>query len=335
MNSPLPDNPLLQITHPIPFDRITAADVEPAIERLLDNAKQALSALESSTAPRSYDNTLLALEQVTDALERAMGVVGHLESVATTPELRAAYNRVQPGVSAFFSSISVSEFAYRAVKEFADSKAAKNLDPTRARFLRKTLDSFKREGAELDAAGKERLSAINVELTEKTTKFSQNVLDATNAFELVIDDEARLAGLPARAIEAARLSAQSKGKTGYRFTLQAPSLLPVLNHMRDASIRETVYRAFNTRAASRPYNNRELAKRILALRQQKAELLGFANFVDLVQLCLLLTQCRAARIRQLCRLGARRSHGPYRGGCPRICRWAEKAHAARLRARKC
>ena len=282
MSSASPDNPLLRISHPIPFDRISAAHVEPAVDTLLADAQKALSALESSTAPRTYDNTLLALEQVTEALERAMGVVGHLESVATTPALRDAYNRVQPAVSAFFSSISVSEAAYRSVKAFAETEEAKALDKTRARFLQKTLDSFKREGAQLDAAGKERLHAINVELTEKTTKFSQNVLDATNAFELIIEDRARLLGLPERAIEAARLSAEAKGKGGYRFTLQAPSLLPILNHLRDASIREDVYRAFNTRASNAPYDNRELVTRIIELRQEKAKLLGFENFVDLV-----------------------------------------------------
>src|SRR5690606_3724482 len=115
-----------------------------------------------------------------------------------------------------------------------------------------------------------------------TTKFAQNVLDATQAFELYVEDEARLSGLPESAKQAARASAREKSKEGYRFTLQAPSVIPVLTYADDAALRETIYRAFNSRAASSPYDNRTLVREILALRQKKAELLGYADFSDLV-----------------------------------------------------
>jgi oligopeptidase A len=238
--------------------------------------------LERDEVPRTYQDTLAALEDATLPLELAMGVVGPLESVATTGELRTAYNAVQPKVSALMSSIPLAPGLYRNLAAFAETNEAKQLDPTRARFLKKTLDWFKREGAGLEPKHKERLEALNVELTNVTTKFSQNVLDATNAYELIVEDAARLKGLPERAVAAARASAQGKGKSGYRFTLQAPSYVPVLTYAEDRSLREELYRALNTRALTEPYDNRALVERILQLRQEKARLLGFQHFVDLV-----------------------------------------------------
>lgn len=275
-------NPLLAIQHPIPFDRIRAEHVEPAIDRLLQESRQRLNDLERDQVPATYAATLAALEDSTLALEQAMTVVGHLESVATTPELRAAYNAVQPKVSALMSTIPLSPGIYRNLQAFAQSAEAKQLDPTRARFLQKTLDWFKREGAGLGPAQKKRLEALNVELTEVTTRFSQNVLDSTNAFELIVEDVARLKGLPERAISAARASAESKGKTGYRFTLQAPSYIPLMTYAEDRGLREQVYRAMNTRATREPHDNAALVERILKLRKEKAALLGYDHFVDLV-----------------------------------------------------
>jgi len=275
-------NPLLAIAHPIPFDRVEAGHVEPAVDALLERARQKLTALEQYDGAPSYDASLRALEDLTEDLERCMGVVGHLESVSTTDELRAAYNAVQPKVSAFFSSIPMSAGLYRVLGEFARSDEAKSLDPTRKRFVEKTLASFRREGAELGAESKAQLETLNVELSKVTTKFGQNVLDATNAYELVVEDEGKLRGLPARAIEAARESAKAKGVEGFRFTLQAPSFIPVLTYLDDRSIREQMYRGFNTRAASGQYDNRGLVAEIIELRRKKASLLGFSSFVDLV-----------------------------------------------------
>jgi oligopeptidase A len=180
------------------------------------------------------------------------------------------------------STIPLSPGLYQNLQAFAETEEARRLEPTRARFLRKTLDWFKREGAGLPPEQKRRLEALNVELTQDTTRFSQNVLDATNAYELVVEDVARLKGLPERAIEAARASAQAKGKSGYRFTLQAPSYLPIMMYADDRTLREETYRALNTRALSEPYDNRALVERILTLRQEKARLLGYDHFVDLV-----------------------------------------------------
>src|SRR5688572_11543926 len=225
MASAAETNPFLDVDHPIAFDLAHAEHVRPAVAALLEEAQARLLALETDAAEPTYDNTLGALEAVTERLGRAMGVIGHLESVATTPELREAYNEVQPKVSAFYSSIPLSSPVFARLQAFARSEQAGQLDSTRARFLEKTLESFEREGAALDDADKQRLRALNVELSELTTRFAQNVLDSTNQFELVVADRALLAGLPERAIEAAAESARSKDREGYRFTLHEPSLL--------------------------------------------------------------------------------------------------------------
>jgi oligopeptidase A len=276
------DNPLLHIDPTIPFDQIDAAHVEPAIAALIDRAKAAIEAIAGAEGPRTYANTLQALEDATEPLEVAITIVGHLESVVTTDALREAYNNVQPPVAQFFSSIPLHEGLWAALQAFAATDEAAALDGPRRRLLDKTLDDFRTHGAELDAAGKEKLEKINVELAERTTKFAQNVLDATNAFELIVTDEARLAGLPDSAKEAAQEGAAARDKSGWRFTLQAPSVIPILTYLDDRSIREQIYRAYNRRGADEPYANGELLARILELRAAKAELLGFANFADLV-----------------------------------------------------
>ncbi len=275
-------NPLLEIELRVPFDRITAEHVEPAAHALLAEARAALKAIADAPGPRTYEGTLGRLEQATERLEVAMTVVGHLESVATTPALRAAYNAVKPEVSAFYAGIPLDAGLYAALREFAATDEARALTGARRRFLEKTLDDFKRHGAELDAAGKARLEAISRELAELTARYGQNVLDATAAFELLVEDEARLAGLPDSAREAARESAKEKGKSGFRLTLQAPSLIPALTHLHDGALRETLWRAHTTRAASGPLDNGPLTRRILELRAEEARLLGYGDFSDLV-----------------------------------------------------
>jgi len=275
-------NPLLDIQFRIPFDRIRAEHVEPAIEELLRDARAKLEALAADTGPPTFENTMLAYEAITERLEYAMGIVRHLESVATYPEIRAALNAVQPSVSAFQSSILLHEGLWKTVQRYARMEEAQNLTGTRLRFLKKTMDDFRRQGAELDAAGKARLAQIDVELSTLTMRFSEHVLDSTHAFELVIADESKLRGLPPSAIAAARQSAVTKGVPGWRFTLQAPSYVALMTHLDDAGIRREVYHAYSVRATSGEFDNREIVTRVLELRREKARLLGFADFADLV-----------------------------------------------------
>jgi oligopeptidase A len=275
-------NPLLEIQFRIPFDRIRAGHVEPAIAELLRDAREKLESLASSPGPRTFENTMLDYETITERLEYAMAVVRHLESVATYPELRTAFNAVQPAVSAFQSGILLHEGLWKVLQDYAATEEAKNLTGTKRRFLQKTIDDFRRHGAGLDPAGKARLAEIDVELSKLTTRFSEHVLDSTNAFELVITDEAKLAGLPESAVAAAKQSAEAKGVAGWRFRLQAPSYLALMTYLDDAAIREQVYHAYSVRATSGEFDNREILTQILGLRREKAQLLGFADFADLV-----------------------------------------------------
>ncbi|MBW1762500.1 MAG: M3 family metallopeptidase [Deltaproteobacteria bacterium] len=275
-------NPLIQLGFEIPFDEIEATHVEPAVDALLAKSQAAVDAIVANDKPRTYANTLGALEEATEMLERAMTVVGHLESVATNDELRAAYNAAHPKVSAFWSELAMNDGLYQAVRAFAETDEARALPPTEKRFLDKTLDDFRRHGAELSAQDKAKLQTIEVDLTKLTTEFSQNVLDETNAFELIVTDESKLAGLPDSAKQAAAENASAKGVEGWRFTLHAPSMIPVLTYLDDPSIRERVWRAYNTRAVSGERDNRRIIAQVLELRGAKAELLGYGDFSDLV-----------------------------------------------------
>ena len=269
-------NPLLEVQFQVPFDQIRAEHVDPAMDELLARAAKSVEATAASADP------LMALDEMTEPLDYALNVVRHLESVATTSELRAAYNAVQPKTSEFYSSIPLNEALWNALKCYAATDVAKSLRGTKRRFLKKTIDSFKRAGADLDAAGKTRLQEIDVALSEVTTKFSENVLDSTNAWELVVTDESRLKGLPAQAVAMARASAESKKAEGWRFTLQAPSYMAVMTYLDESAIREQMWRAYNARAASGDHDNRALIAKILELRREKAVLLGFKDFADLV-----------------------------------------------------
>jgi oligopeptidase A len=275
-------NPLLIPRFRIPFDRIRAEHVEPAAISLLGDARTRLEAIAAAPGERTFDNTMHALDDLTEPLDYAMGVVRHLESVATYPELRAAFNGVQPQVSAFYSGIPLNEGLWNSLKKFAATAEGSRLTGARRRFLVKTMEAFRRHGAELDPAGKARLEVIDVELTQLTTKFSEHVLDSTNAFELVIADEAKLAGLPPSARESAQESAKRKGREGWRFTLQAPDYIAVMTYLDDAATRRGMYEAYSVRATEGAHDNRPIVARVLQLRREKANLLGFGNFADLV-----------------------------------------------------
>jgi oligopeptidase A len=275
-------NPLLRLKFRVPFDQIRAEHVEPAIAELLKDARGKLSALAADGDAPTYRNTMQELDAFTEPLDWAMSVVRHLESVATYPELRAAFNAVQGEVSAFYTGIPLNSGLWNKIKALSETDEAKALEGERRRYLKKTIDTFRRHGADLDAPGKKRLEEIDVELTRITTKFSENVLDSTNAFELLITEERNLAGLTPTAIASARQSAQRKGLEGWRFTLQAPDYFAVMTYLDDAAVRRQVYEAFSVRATEGERNNRPLLERILQLRKEKAHLLGFANFADLV-----------------------------------------------------
>jgi oligopeptidase A len=280
MQAPTSTNPLLSVPFHIPFDQIGAEMVEPAIATLLEDTREHLESLANQPGERTFANTMNTLDQLCEPLDVAMAVVRHLEAVATYPELRAAFNAVQPAVSAFYSGIPLNERLWGAIKGYAATAEAGSLSGERRRFLEKTVDTFRRHGADLDPTEKKRLEAIDVELTQLTTKYAENVLDATNAFEWRADDKAQLAGLPPTALAAARESAERKGQQGWRFTLQAPDYFAIITYLDDAAVRRHFYEAYMTRSTAEPWDNRGLISRVLQLRQEKARLLGFDDFAD-------------------------------------------------------
>ncbi|HEY7303724.1 MAG TPA: M3 family metallopeptidase [Bryobacteraceae bacterium] len=276
------DNPLLTEHLPIEFDAIKAEHVEPAVDLLLKQMNLRLADLGRPEVPRTYRDVLLALDKMTEPLDVTMAIVRHLESVATTPEFRAAHNVVQGPVSVFYTSIPLNAGLWAAVKAVDQSSEKEILAPVHGRFLQKTITGFRRAGADLDPEGKQKLEALDVALTKATTKFAENVLDATNAYELLISDEAKLSGLPESARLAASESAKSKGIDGWRFTLQAPSYTAAMTYLDDRAIRQQLWEASNARATSGPLDNRGLIADILRLRREKARLLGYGDFADLV-----------------------------------------------------
>ncbi|MFO0675952.1 MAG: M3 family metallopeptidase [Polyangiaceae bacterium] len=275
-------NPLLSMAHEVPFDRIRAEHVLPAVDALIAETQERMAAIVAVKGTRTFENTLRAFDTMTESLDATMAVTSHLESVATSPELRDAYNAAEPKVSEVMSGIYLSDPLYAALRDYANTDEAKALVGPKKRYLDKTLAEFRRAGAGLDASGKKRLSAIDVALSTATLTYSQNVLDATNAFEMLVTEEAQLAGLPESAVLAARESAKAKGKEGWRFTLQPPSYVAVMTHMDDRALRERMYRAWMTRGSVAPHDNRRLLGEILGLRAEKAKLLGYAHFADLV-----------------------------------------------------
>jgi len=277
----MPENPLLQIRYDIPFGQIRPEHIEPAIQHLLAQAEAEFQAILQVEGPRTFENTLLPLDRLGEGLSYAFGLVAHLESVVSSPELRAAYNAVIPPITAFHTRVQISAELYQALKDFAASPQAQQLSPDWARFLKLRLDEFRRQGADLPPEKKARLEAINTRLSEITTQFEQNLTDSTADWELYLD-ETQVAGLPPSALEAARQSARSKGRVGYRFTLQQPSYLALQTYLDDREIRKQVYLAYHRRATEPGRDNRPLIDEILALRREKAALLGYANFADYV-----------------------------------------------------
>ncbi|MEY4701014.1 MAG: hypothetical protein RL326_1201, partial [Pseudomonadota bacterium] len=274
-------NPLLHRISRIPFDAISALDIVPAIESLLVEARQELESLKNLGGIRTFENTLLALDNLGLNLNYAMSVVGHLESVATTPELRAAYNEILPKVTDFHSALTLDADLWKALRSFESSAEAEALTGARKRFLETTMASFRRSGAELPPEKKDILASINSELSTVTNTFSQNTLDATNAFEYVTTSIDELQGLPESALAMGKASAQSKNIEGWRFTLQAPSYIAIMTYCDNQALRERFYRAYNARCAGDSFDNVGNLYRILELRQRKADILGYKDFADL------------------------------------------------------
>jgi len=284
----------MQTSHPffaedyhIRWSTLTPNHVEADIDQALKHAESALDAIRQlGDSELTYENTFAALEVASEDLDRAWGRLNHLDSVDSNDPQREALNAVLAKVSSFYSSIPLDDAIWAKLKAYSESSSAATLDATRARFVEETCASFIQSGAELPVDKKSRIAEVQARLSEITQKFSEHVLDSTNAWELIIDDPARLAGLPESAVAAALANAQSKelgtdDDPRWRITLQYPSMGPVMEYADDDDLRKEVWEAGGTVGCGADYDNTDLIWKILELRHEKAELLGFKDFADL------------------------------------------------------
>ncbi len=276
------DNPLLDLRLPIRWPDITPAHIGPAIEHLLVDARAAVGAIRDNPEPPTWANTLGALDAATEPLERAWSVVQHLQGARHTTELADAHDAAQPAVSAFYSGLPLDAELYARLQAYAATPEAQALTGARARYLSKTLDSFRRHGAELDPPGKARLEALDQELAALGSRFARNVLEETAAWSRHLPDAARLAGLPEGDLAMLASDARAHGLEGYRLSLQGPAAPAVLTHAHDRALREELWRAYHQRAVDGERANAGIIARMVALRREKAALLGYATWADLV-----------------------------------------------------
>ncbi len=279
-------NPLLDFSGLPQFGKITPDHISPAIDQLIAQCRATVAQVRS-TPGTSWEAFVAPLEDANERLSRAWGAVGHLHSVVDSPALRDAYNANLPKVTEYWTDLGQDLQLFSKYKALKASPAFGALSQARRKIIENELRDFQLSGADLPEEKKARFKAIAEEQSMLGSKFSENLLDATNAFGLFIEDEARLSGLPADVKDAAREAAEAdekyKGKQGWKLTLQAPSWLPVLQYADDRSLRETIYRANVTRASEfgdPKLDNTALIDRIVALRAEEARLLGYANFAE-------------------------------------------------------
>lgn len=275
------NNPLLSINDLIDFPAIKPEHVVPAMKSLIAEARETLSIVTQDSTPSTWDDVITPLEKKTLALSRAWGAVSHLMSVCDEPELRKAYNEALPIVTQFWIGLSQSSLSqkYKAIKE---SDGFKNLSAVRQRIINEELIDFKLAGAFLPEDRKAELKTVKETLAQESQKFSENLLDATNAYGLLVDDEKELAGIPTDDIAAFKETAQAANQEGYRITLQIPHYLAVLQYAQNRKLRETLYHAYVIRASELDFdgkfNNNDVMRRIVDLRAQEARLLGYRNY---------------------------------------------------------
>ncbi|MEN9843974.1 MAG: putative oligopeptidase, partial [Pseudomonadota bacterium] len=276
-----PPNPLLDFADVPLFDQIEPAQIESALITLLDAANAALETVTAPDFPARWIDMARVLDVATERLGRAWGAVNHLNSVADTPELRAAYNAALPRVTEFWTRLGSDERLYARYK----AMDIDSLTPEQARAHHNAMRGFVLGGAELQGAAKARFAEIQERQAELSQQFSEHALDATDAYSHIAT-EADLAGVPADVVQTARAAAQAEGLDGYKLSLKMPCYLPVMQFAHSSALREVLYRAYTTRAsdqapeAQRALDNGPLIAEMLRLRQEEAELLGYAHFAE-------------------------------------------------------
>ena len=287
----LQNNPLLSFGRGIAaYSEVKPEHIAPAIEFLLKHAQDAVDVATNPKTPSNWDQLAEPLEDATEALGRSWGVISHLNSVADTPELRAAYGAMLPQVTAFFSSLGQNLALYQKFKELSKSPEFAKLNRAQKKVIENSLRDFRLGGAELNDADKPRFSAIQDEQAILGKAFSDHVLDATDGFTHLITKESDLVGLPEDVKAAAADTAQQKGLQGWAFTLHFPSYYPVMQYSENRALRRLMYEAYVTRSSELApeyakgkleWDNTSNMLEQLRLRDEEAQMLGFANFAAL------------------------------------------------------
>ncbi|MCV3278520.1 oligopeptidase A [Aeromonas oralensis] len=280
------NNPLLTMDSLPPFSQIQPDQVQPAVTQAIADCKQKISDVLAQRDPHTWDSLIAPLEEVNDRLARIWSPVSHLNSVLNSEALRAAHDACLPLLSEFQTYVGQHEGLYQAYRELAESDDFPLLSGAQRKEIQNTLRDFRLSGIGLPAEAQQRYGEIQARLSELASRFSNNVLDATQGWHKLVTDEAELAGLPQSAQAAARQLAELKGKEGWLFTLDIPSYLPVMMYADSRALRAELYEAFTTRASDQgPYagkwDNSAIMTELLALRRELAQLLGFANYAEL------------------------------------------------------
>ena len=275
------DNPLIRAaTDPLPdFTAIRPEHVLPALKQGLEEARQCVAGLQGIERP-DWTSLMQPLEAMEDRLSRVWGPATHLNAVMDSEALRKAYQQGVAMMAEWQTELAQNEGLYAAMHRLRNSPAWEEMNGEQRQVLEYALRDFRLSGAELEGKAKARFKAIAMRESELSTTFEQHVLDATRAFELHLEDEAEIAGLPASVKDAAQQRAQQQGKGGWLVTLDAPSYIPFMQFAERRELREQLYTAFVTRASSGKLDNSAVIDEILALRQEAAELLGYANHAE-------------------------------------------------------
>jgi len=268
----------------VPFNRIELNDYEPAIREGMDEEDREIERITDNTEPPTFENTILALENSGALLERVTTVFFNLMSAETCDEMDALAEKMMPELSEHSNNISLNPKLFSRIKQVYAQKESLKLTAEEKQLLQKTYDGFMRNGADLSDSDKEIYRKLSAELSSLTLKFAQNHLKETNSFELVLTDKNELEGLPESTVEAARHAAEEKSKKDcWMFTLQAPSYVPFMKYSAKRGLRKKLYMAYNTQCThANEYNNTEIVKRIVNIRMEMAQLLGFKDFADYV-----------------------------------------------------
>jgi oligopeptidase A len=277
-------NPLLDITGLPRFAEIKPEHVAPAIEQLLAENRALIMSLLADDAPPTWQNFIVPMENANERLSRAWGPVGHLNAVMNSPELREVYNATLPKITQYYAELGQNLALFEKFKKLRNSPDYAGLSAARKKVIENELRDFRLGGAELPDAQKARYLEIQERLSELSSRFSDNLLDATNDFTLVVENRNELSGLPEDVLQAAHEAAQAADKSGWLFTLKAPSYMPVMQYADNRVLREKMYRAYGTRASefgNPEWDNTRLMDEIVKLRSEEAQLLGFANYGEL------------------------------------------------------